>query len=293
MSLLTEILEKFREEVNGYLERSLASTNNSLPPLLQEAMQYGVMGGGKRLRAVLTILVSRTLGGKDGNAFPVAAAIEMIHCYSLIHDDLPAMDNDDYRRGQLSTHKKYGEAIGILTGDALLTHAFWLIAECTEDKDLVAPLVATVADAAGIGGMVSGQVVDILSENQAPTPELVDFIHNHKTGALIMASCKAGAIAARTDAENLQRLTEYGKKIGMAFQIVDDILDLCGSKEETGKTVGKDEARGKMTYPGVWGLARAKEDAQSLVEEACLSIAPIPTNERLLSLARFVLQRKN
>lgn len=285
-------LETVRNEVNIYLAQCLEE-KSQCPPVLQDAMKYSLLGKGKRLRAILAITVSRALHGEDQNVFPMAAALEMIHAYSLVHDDLPAIDNDDYRRGELSTHKKFGEAMGILTGDALLTHAFWVVAAHTLDKNLVAPLVETLAWAAGIGGMVSGQVVDILSTNTEPNAELVEFIHRNKTGALLMASCKSGAIAAKASSQRIQKIEDYGTKLGLAFQIVDDILDITSNTETLGKTAGKDVAQGKMTYPLVWGLDKARAEAKKLLDQACQSVRDIPDNAHLLALARMVLEREN
>jgi geranylgeranyl diphosphate synthase type II len=288
---LKTYLERCCAEINSYLEKCLPAFRACHPALL-EAMQYSVLGGGKRLRAILAITVSRMFHGQDGNIFPAAAALEMIHAYSLVHDDLPAMDNDDYRRGKLSTHKKFGEALAILAGDALLTHAFWVIAAHTEDKKLVAPMIEILGWGAGIGGMVSGQVADILGEYEIPTPALLDFIHTHKTGALIEASCQVGAIAAGISLEHMRIIREYGCKIGLAFQIIDDILDITGKKEKIGKTVGKDTEQNKITYPRIFGLAKAEEKASCLIEEACQAIASIANNEHLTALARFVHERQ-
>ena len=282
--------DKIRYEIELYLEQCL-SPCNCCPPLLMEAMRYSVLEGGKRVRASLAIHICRMFQGKDGNIFPAATAIEMIHGYSLVHDDLPAMDNDDYRRGKFSTHKKFGEAMGILTGDALLTHAFWLIAAKTEDRDLVAPIVEALGWAAGIGGMVSGQVADLLGERDIPNAELVAFIHTHKTAALIRSACQIGAIAAKATPELQQKIVVYGQNIGLAFQIVDDILDVTGKKERLGKTAGKDAAQGKITYPRVFGLEKAEEQAKKLIDDACQAVSNIPDSEYLVWLAQFIVSR--
>lgn len=292
MQEFKKYLDRCCAEINEYLEKCLPAKSTS-HPLLMQAMQYSVLGGGKRLRAVLAITVSRMLHGKDGNVLPVAAALEMVHAYSLVHDDLPAMDNDDYRRGKLSTHKKFGEAIGILAGDALLTHAFWVIAAQTEDKNLVAPLVETLGWGAGIGGMVSGQVADILGDRQIPSAAQLHYIHTRKTGALIAAACELGAICAHASLADVRAVSEYGNKIGLAFQIIDDILDVTGKKEKIGKTAGKDAEQNKITYPRIFGLAKAEEKASQLIEEACHELAPIAGNEMLVALARFVHDREH
>lgn len=281
-----------RLELEKYLSDSIPE---SLPhiKLLLEAMRYSVLGGGKRLRGVLTIAISRILEGKDSNCFPVAAAIEMIHAYSLVHDDLPAMDNDDYRRGKLSTHKKYGEDMGILTGDALLTHAFWLIASKTENKAIVANLIEDVSWLSGIGGMVSGQVNDIANENEDIPLSLLHFIHVHKTGALISLSCKCGAIAANASQEKIAIMEKYGQKIGLAFQIMDDVLDVTSTSEKMGKKVGKDQDKGKNTYPKLLGLKKSKDEATKLINEAKNLISTIPNCGFLEYLANYVIDREN
>ncbi|NUM34350.1 MAG: polyprenyl synthetase family protein [Candidatus Brocadiae bacterium] len=299
MSNIIEYLEKLKEETDNYLKEILS--HEITPILLGEAVRYAMFGGGKRIRAILAITICRLLQGKDENIFPFAGAIECIHCYSLVHDDLPAMDNDDYRRGRLSTHKKFGEAMGILTGDALLTHAFWILAAKTKAKDVVAPLVENLAWLAGIGGMVAGQSADILQERKAPwedllgkeksTQDLLAYIHNNKTAALICCACKAGAIAAYAKPEEILKVAEYGIKIGLAFQIEDDILDVTGSQEKMGKKVGKDQASGKLTYPMVYGLEKAKEKAETLVKEAYQAISFIPDNVILQDIANFIVHR--
>lgn len=294
-----EYLKKIQGEVESYLEQCI---NNKLQPFkIIDAVKYSLLGGGKRVRAILAITIGRILGGKDENIFPYAAALEFIHAYSLVHDDLPAMDDDDYRRGKLSTHKKYGESIGILAGDALATHAFWVIGAKTEDKEVVAPLVETLAYLSGLGGMVSGQVADILAEKDYSVDEilgegnsfkeLLDFIHIHKTSALIAASCKGGAIAAKASQENIDKFELYGKKIGLAFQIMDDILDVTSTQEKLGKAVKKDQNLGKLTYPGIWGLEKSREKAKILVDESCELVSNIPNNKQLINLANFIVKR--
>ena len=292
-------LLEMRQEVETYLATILPIADAPIP--LSNALHYALLGGGKRIRAILAISVGRALKGKKQNIFPVAAAMEMIHAYSLVHDDLPAMDDDDFRRGKPSTHKKFGEAMGILTGDALVTHAFWLVAAQTQEKHLVAPLVEVVAWAAGVGGMVSGQVADILAEQDnlpenivtgcQNKEELLNYIHHNKTAALIYASCEAGAIAAGTDSEKRQQIKKYGKNIGLAFQIMDDILDITSTTEQLGKTVGKDANVGKLTYPACYGIEESKQRANQLVEEAIQQIVAWPNNEYLVDLAQFITSR--
>ena len=295
---VTSYLKQTKDEINSYIEKTCFS-RKILPVRLKEAMEYSLLAGGKRLRAILAIAVCRGLGGEDLNVFPVASAIEMIHCYSLIHDDLPAMDNDDFRRGKPSSHKKFGESIAILTGDALLTDAFYIIASQTKDKAIVSDLIEILSASAGIFGMVAGQVADVMAEEKISSilgedqtqENLLDFIHKHKTGALIAVSCKVGALAAKTTAEDYEKISIYGEKIGLAFQIIDDILDICSTPEKLGKSIGKDIEQGKLTYPALWGMEKAKTDAKKLLEEANQAIYDIEGLERLKDIASFVVER--
>jgi len=230
-------------------------------------------------------------------AIPAACAVEFIHTYSLIHDDLPAMDNDDYRRGMLTNHKVFGEAIAILAGDALLTLAFKLIAlngARTGDARIIATLVTDIADAAGTDGMVGGQVVDIESEGKTVDVETVDFIHTHKTAALIRASLCAGALIGRATPEQLTAVRGCGEALGLAFQIVDDILDVEGSSEELGKTAGKDEQQQKATYPAYHGLEASRAKARALIDQAKAVVAPLGARaEPIRALAEFIVQRRS
>lgn len=268
------------------------------PPQLREAMEYSLMAGGKRLRPVLTLLACEACGGKANDALPAACALEMVHTYSLIHDDLPAMDNDDLRRGRPTNHKRFGEAAAILAGDALLTLAFELLASRTQTPDIAAACVLDLALAAGAGGMVGGQVADLEAEEIVPTfdPEIdgarLISIHRRKTGALIACATSMGARIAGAGERTRQSLVEYGQHIGIAFQITDDLLDISGDRNKMGKGVGKDAARGKLTYPGVYGVPSSQSKAMQFVEAACQTVQPLgERGEPLVELARFVLER--
>ena len=300
MSNIAEYLHTYKNEIDAYLAKIFA--REICPPQLAEALRYSTLGG-KRVRAIMTMTIGRSLGGDDANIFPMAAAVEMIHAYSLVHDDLPAMDNDDYRRGQPTTHKKFSEAMAILCGDALLTHAFWLIAAEVRDKEIVAPLVQTLGWGAGIGGMVAGQVADILNQQGTPESEimaaqntsspaqLLEFIHYHKTAALILAACQGGAIAAKASQKQLEQIGIYGKNTGMAFQIMDDILDVIGDKQKMGKAVQKDLEHGKVTYPGIWGVTESRQRATQSIVQACQAIHGLPGEQRMAELANFIITR--
>lgn len=292
-------LKQTKEEIEKYLDPFFPENGKPCP--LGEAMRYSLLNGGKRIRAILAITIGRGLGGHDGNIFPYAGALEMIHAYSLVHDDLPAMDNDDYRRGQLTTHKKFGEAMGILTGDALLTHAFWFLAFQTKEANLVQPLTQILGWYSGMGGMVAGQVADVLAERnhtaeqilgkQSTPDQLLQYIHENKTMALICAACHGGAIAAKANEKILQQIVSYGQKIGLAFQIVDDILDVVGDEKQMGKKVHKDQQLGKLTYPGIWGLEKSKEMADKLLQEACKTVSNLPVSGILSNIANFIVKR--
>ncbi len=289
------LLAERRQAVEAALERWLP-LQEAVPPKIHEAMRYSVFAGGKRLRPALALLACEAVGGKPDDALPVAAALEMIHTYSLIHDDLPAMDDDDYRRGRLTCHKVFGEAIAILAGDALLTQAFLILAD---PSALAIPasrrlqIVAEIAGAAGSQGMVGGQAMDILAEGQAIDRATLLYLHTHKTGALIRASIRAGGLAGGGQGESLEALTRYGERVGLAFQIVDDILDIEGSTAEMGKTAGSDARRKKATYPAVVGLEASRQEAARLLQEGKDALAPL--GERgwaLAALADFVGRRR-
>ncbi|HTP66468.1 MAG TPA: farnesyl diphosphate synthase [Geobacteraceae bacterium] len=272
---------------------------DELPVSVHKAMRYSVFAGGKRVRPILLLAACEAVGGSIEPAMPAACAMEMIHTYSLIHDDLPAMDDDDFRRGNPTNHKVFGEAIAILAGDALLTEAFILMSNPEfvgkGDAERVLPVIREIAFCAGSCGMVGGQVVDMESEGKADMDlATVQYIHTHKTGALIKASVKAGALLGGADEAGIAAMTRYGEAVGLAFQIADDILDIEGTTEEIGKDAGSDEARGKATYPAVMGLAEAKKRAAELVEMALEALAGFDEKaEPLREIARYVVARKS
>ncbi|WP_284759845.1 polyprenyl synthetase family protein [Agrobacterium sp. fls2-241-TYG-188a] len=265
------------------------------PENLLEAMRHGVLNGGKRLRPFLVIETADLLGGDPTAALHVGAALECLHCYSLVHDDLPAMDNDDLRRGQPTVHKKYDEATAILAGDSLLTLAFDVIASKTDlADDRKAALVLALARAAGIGGMAGGQALDLAAEKKPPDEAGIITLQAMKTGALIRFACEAGAIIAGSDAGERQRLRSFGEKIGLAFQLADDLLDLTSDAATMGKATGKDATRGKGTLVALHGEAWANARLQQLVQEAADLLAPYGTRaEILIDTARFVADRKS
>lgn len=289
--------------LQAYLKQQQALVETALdqairvtyPETLYEAMRYSLLAGGKRLRPILCLASCELAGGTVEMAMPTACALEMIHTMSLIHDDLPAMDNDDYRRGKLTNHKVYGENIAILAGDGLLTYAFEYIASQTKQvpAERVLQVVVLVARSVGAAGLVGGQVVDLECEGKSDTSlETLDFIHSHKTGALLESCVVSGALLAGALTGDLQRLSEYAKKIGLAFQIVDDILDITATPEQLGKTAGKDVQVQKVTYPSLWGLEKSKQQAQELVEGAKLQLEPFGERARpLLAIADFITCR--
>jgi len=293
---LKPYLEARRVLVDEALDRVLPP-ETAAPPTLHRAMRYSVQAGGKRLRPILVIAGAEAVGGAIEQVMETACALEMIHTYSLIHDDLPAMDNDDYRRGMPTNHKKFGEAIAILAGDALLTLAFKLIAlngARTGDARIIAALVTDIADAAGTDGMVGGQVVDIESEGKAITPETLEYIHRHKTAALLRGSLWVGARLGGADAAALAAIDDAGQSLGLAFQIVDDILDVEGSLEALGKTAGSDARKQKATYPALHGLEVSRREARRLIEEAKSRLAVFGDRATpIRALADFVVERKS
>ncbi len=281
--------------VDAALDRYLPQ-EQMLPARLHQSMRYSVFAGGKRIRPVLMLAACEAVGGEVARAIPAACAMEMIHTYSLINDDLPAMDDDDFRRGRLTNHKVYGEATAILAGDALLTQAFGLLAGSEALKDVPAhvrlQIIGNIATAAGSLGMVGGQVVDMESEGHDFDLPTLEYIHTHKTGALILASITSGALIGGADQEASRALERYGAAIGLAFQIADDILDIVGNLEAIGKDVGSDEARGKATFPALLGLGASRDRARELRDTALSALAPLgDKGERLRQIAHFVIDR--
>lgn len=265
------------------------------PQTIHRAMRYSLFAGGKRIRPVLCIGAAEALGASPKGIEDAACTLEMIHTYSLIHDDLPALDNDDLRRGRPTNHVVFGEAMAILAGDSLLTLAFETLGKLPHASDLTkARLVAELATASGtVGGMIGGQVHDIEGERQPPTAELLEAIHRAKTGALLRASVRMGAIYAGANAEQLDALSRYGEHTGLAFQIVDDILDVEESAETLGKTPGKDQAQQKITFPAVYGLEKSKQMAEAERLAAHEALKPFgEAAEPLAELADFIVKRK-
>jgi geranylgeranyl diphosphate synthase type II len=261
-------LQELRAEVDEALKAALPP-ETAWPPTIHQAVRYSLFAGGKRIRPLLVLSACEAVGGDRGEALPLAMAVEMIHTYSLVHDDLPAMDNDDLRRGKPTSHKVYGEAIAILAGDALLTRAFHLLAEVGEGSDrtrLDRRLRATalLGEACGTRGLIGGQVEDLASEGRTIDGAALERLHRAKTGALLSACVRGGGILGGAGPAEAAALGTYGESLGLAFQIVDDVLDATGSAEELGKTAGKDLTAGKATYVSVYGIARAREMAEEL-----------------------------
>jgi geranylgeranyl diphosphate synthase type II len=291
-------------DLGAYMKERMAAVDAALdrvlppeterPESLHKAMRYSVFAGGKRLRPVLVIAGAEAVGGSAERVMPTACAMELIHTYSLVHDDLPAMDNDDFRRGVPTNHKVFGEATAILAGDALLTLAFRLVAENVRQTDPGAlEVVVDIADAAGHAGMVAGQVADLEAEGRQVGADTVDYIHAHKTGALIRTSLRVGARLCGADAAQVRALSVAGADLGLAFQIVDDILDVVASSEELGKTAGKDQAQQKATYPAIHGIEASRARARRLIDEAEEALASLgPRAEPIRALGRFILERK-
>jgi geranylgeranyl diphosphate synthase type II len=267
------------------------------PDKIYESMRYSLLAGGKRLRPILCLATCEMTGGTIEMAMPTACALEMIHTMSLIHDDLPAMDNDDYRRGKLTNHKVYGEDIAILAGDGLLAYAFEHVAISTQNvpTERVLQVIARLGRALGAAGLVGGQVVDLESEGKPDISlETLNFIHNHKTAALLEACVACGGVLTGVSSEDLQRLSRYAQNIGLAFQIVDDILDITATQEQLGKTAGKDQKANKVTYPKLWGLEESRTKAQQLIEAACVELDSFGDKAKpLIAIAQYIINRNH
>lgn len=280
--------------VEEALDRSLPMGR---PEKIYEAMRYSLLAGGKRLRPILCLTACDLMGGTREMALPTACALEMLHTMSLIHDDLPAMDNDDYRRGKPTNHKVYGEDIAILAGDGLLAYAFEYVATETRNvpPDRLIVVLARLGRTVGAEGLVGGQVLDLESEGKTDiTVETLNFIHSQKTGALLETSVVSGALLAGADKADIQRLSRYAQNIGLAFQIVDDILDITATQEQLGKTAGKDLRAQKATYPAIWGLAESEKQAQQLIESAIAELVSYGEKaEPLRAIANFIVTRKH
>ncbi len=291
---LKSYLNQRREIVEAALD---ASIEVIYPEKIYEAMRYSLMAGGKRLRPILCLATCELMGGTVEMAMPTACALEMIHTMSLIHDDLPAMDNDDYRRGKLTNHKVFGEDIAILAGDGLLAYAFEFVVEQTQgvNPERLLKVVSRLGRAVAATGLVGGQVVDLDSEGETNiTIEKLTFIHSHKTGALLEASVLSGAELANADRPTLERLTQYARNIGLAFQIIDDVLDITATCEELGKTAGKDLQAQKATYPSLWGIEESRRQARKLVEDAKALLVDYGDKALpLIAIADFITERKS
>jgi len=295
--------ERSNFDLSTYLKERKAQVDQALdlslplvyPEKIYEAMRYSLLAGGKRLRPILCLAACELAGGTVQMAMPTACALEMIHTMSLIHDDLPAMDNDDYRRGKLTNHKVYGEDMAILAGDGLLAYAFEYIAAQTQDvpAQRVLQVIAHLGRAVGAAGLVGGQVVDLESEGQSDIKEeTLTFIHTHKTGALLEACVVCGGILAGVTNSQLEAFSSYAQNIGLAFQIIDDILDITATQEELGKTAGKDLEAQKATYPSLWGIEASKAKAQQLIEAAKAKLAPFGEKAiPLLAIGDFITAR--
>lgn len=280
------------------VEKGINSYLNELayPEVISEGMKYSVLNGGKRIRPVLLMMVLELLGESEDKGMATAAAIEMIHSYSLVHDDLPALDNDDYRRGKLTTHKKFGEAEAILIGDALLTHAFFIIANKSMNlisADKIVKLIEKTSVAAGINGMIGGQMIDIDSEGKRIELPTLQYIHTHKTGKMLKLPVEAGIIIAGASEKEAEVLNEYAELIGLAFQIKDDILDIEGEFEKIGKPVASDLKLEKSTYPSIFGLEESKKILAEKVERATTIMREEfgDKSERFVELAKYIAER--
>ena len=294
---LKEYLSERKALVDRALDDYLPGDQNE-PPVIFQAVRYSLLAGGKRIRPILCLAAAEAVGGKTDAILPAACALEMIHTYSLIHDDLPAMDNDDYRRGRPTLHKVFGEDIAILAGDALLTEAFHLLTDRKRmpeiPTDRLLDVAREIAEAAGYRGMVGGQVQDIRAEGEKVGLETLYAIHRRKTGALLRVSLRAGAILAGAGDEALADLSDYGGKIGLAFQIADDILNVEGDPALLGKGTGSDAARGKITFPALLGIEASRARAEELVIEAVSSLAPFDDGAApLRAIARYILERRS
>ncbi|EQK43790.1 polyprenyl synthetase family protein [[Clostridium] bifermentans ATCC 638] len=281
---IEDLLNEYMPKVEGYQKT------------IFDSMNYSLKAGGKRLRPILTLEACKLVGGNEKDAYPFAVAIEMIHTYSLIHDDLPALDNDDLRRGRKTNHKVYGEAMAILAGDGLLNYAYEIMLRESLSKgepEKYLKAINEIAKASGVYGMIGGQVVDIESEGKSIDMEKLDFIHMNKTAAIIIGCMRAGAIIGGASEEELENVTKYAKNIGLSFQIVDDILDIVGDEAKLGKKVGSDIDNEKSTYPSLIGLEKSKETANKLIAEAKMSIDYINKDSEFLNnLADYIVDRE-
>src|SRR5882672_5363128 len=292
----TAYLIRRAAEVNEWLDR-LVPSESTPPEQLHRAMRYSLLAGGKRLRPALVLGAGEAFGADTDDLMPAACAIEMIHTYSLIHDDLPAMDNDDLRRGRPTCHKTFGEAVAILAGDALLTQAFRVLAADAPKRDAERQVrvIREVATAAGtVEALIGGQMADIESEGKKVDGSTLEYIHRSKTGAMIAASVVVGGTVAGANEDQIEKLRGYGQRIGLAFQIADDILDVTSTSEQLGKTPGKDQAANKATYPAIHGIATSEARARELVDEGVEVASRLGLKNRVLEdIARFIIARRS
>jgi geranylgeranyl diphosphate synthase, type II len=294
---ITSYLSKKKAVVDNALDKLVPSAK-LFPTSVHEAMRYSLFAGGKRVRPILAIAAAEALGARTAGLLPLAGSLELIHTYSLIHDDLPAMDDDDFRRGLPTCHKVYGEAIAVLAGDGLLNMAFELLSDPRRTKTVSASrliaIIKEVSAASGVLGMVGGQVVDMESEGREIDFPTLEYIHTRKTGALIRASVRVGAIYAKASEKRLKALTRYGELAGLSFQIVDDILDITGTREEIGKNVGGDLKKGKRTYPSFFGLEGSRLRANEVADKAIHALRDFDHKaDPLRELAKYIVQRVN
>jgi len=292
---ITSYLSGKKDIVDKTLEKLVPSAK-IFPSSVHEAMRYSLFAGGKRVRPILAIAAAEALGAKTAGLLPIAGSLELIHTYSLIHDDLPAMDNDDFRRGRPTCHKVYGEAIAILAGDGLLNMAFEVLSDPRQLKSAppsrLLAITREIATASGVFGMVGGQVVDMESEGRDIDFPTLEYIHTHKTGALIRASVRVGSLYARAGKRQLKALTHYGEMVGLAFQIADDILDITGKQEELGKDVGSDIKKGKKTFPSFYGLEESRRRAVEVVDKAVTALKDFDRKaDPLRELAKYTINR--
>lgn len=293
--MLTQTLEEGRKLTDAALERLLPGASVR-PASIHQAMRHSIFAGGKRIRPTLCMEAGRAVAGSlPAGIEELGAAIEMLHTYSLIHDDLPALDNDDLRRGRPTCHKVYGEAIAILAGDALQTQAYEVLSRLSCSAGARVRIIEEIARGTGtVNGMIGGQVIDLEAERTKPNAEMLEYIHRSKTAALITASVVTGGMYADADTKQVESLRRFGQAIGLAFQIVDDILDVTQTSEQLGKTAGKDIASEKATYPALFGVEESREKAQALLEDAYKSMQNLgPRSETLKNVARFLIERES
>lgn len=293
--MLTQTLEQGRKLTDAALERLLPAASVR-PSSIHQAMRHSVFAGGKRIRPILCMEAGRAVAGAlPAGIEELGAALEMLHTYSLIHDDLPALDNDDLRRGRPTCHKVFGEAVAILAGDALQTQAYEVLSQLRCSAEARVKIIEEIARGTGtVNGMIGGQVVDLEAERSKPNAETLEYIHRSKTAALITASVVTGGIYASADSKQVENLRRFGQAIGLAFQIVDDILDVTQTSEQLGKTAGKDIASEKATYPALFGLDESRKKAGALLDGAYKAVESFgPQAETLKGLARFLIEREN